>query len=120
MMLIFTMTFIVVQQKTFDIQNSHTTEQAKSLARLITTEVELASSVHDGYKKCFWLPEYLNGEEYEVQMLDNIEVIIDYKNKRHLAFLSNNVTGNLYKDDNIIIKNISGIFIEEDTTNFCP
>lgn len=120
MMLVFVVIFIVIQQKTADLKDSQTNKQAEALATVVKTEVELAFSVHEGYRKCFWLPEYINGEEYTVEIIDNIEIVVNYKNKRYLAFLTTNITGQLFKDDNIIIKNSSGVFIEADTTSFCP
>ncbi|MBC8501125.1 MAG: hypothetical protein ISS25_04040 [Nanoarchaeota archaeon] len=112
MMLIFTVTFVVIQQKTIDIKNTQTDRQVNALGNVIKNEVDMANSVHEGYKKNFWLPDYINGVEYSIQLLDNVEVVIKYKDKDYYVFLITNLTGQIDKGYNTIKKNSSGIFVE--------
>ena len=113
-MLVFAVTFVVIQDKGSFIRSSQTEYQVRALTNIINTEIELAYKVYPGYKKEFWLPEYVNGEDYEIK-LENSEIEVYYKNKTFLSFLSINRTinlsGNVSKGYNIILKNSSGIFI---------
>ena len=114
MLMVFSVTFLVIQNKTGEVRFSQTENQVVALAKVINSEIDLARKVHGGYKKYFWLPEYINGEEYTVQIIDNQELTIRYRDKRFYSFLDingTNVTGNINKGYNTIVKNYSSIVI---------
>lgn len=113
MLMIFTVTLVVIQQKTYDINDVQKNNQLKSLSNVIKNEVDMAHAVHTGYKKYFWLPDYINGEEYTIELI-NSEIIVSHATGNFYVFLNTNSTlvyGNISKGDNTIIKNDSGIFI---------
>ncbi len=98
MILAFTVVFIVVQQKAGEIQSSLTGSQAEEIANILKNEVEMAYTATDGYLKEFWIPDYINGEAYTVDIKDQSELIIEYKDQTYLSFLATNVTGNIHSD----------------------
>jgi hypothetical protein len=113
-MLMFAITFVVIQDKGFFIRSAQTENQARAVSNLINTEVELAYKVYEGYEKEFWIPEYINGEDYSIEFIEGAELKISYKDNVFLSFLSlnrTNVSGTIEKGYNIIKKNSSGIFI---------
>jgi len=95
MMLVFTITFVVVQKKTITVTNEITDKQTTEVSNIIKNEVDMASVALDGYKKQFWIPDYINGEEYDINLTDQSELTIKYKDKIHVAFLSANVSGSI-------------------------
>lgn len=114
-MLIFTVTYVVVQSRTLSLIDDQTHSQAKALSNIVSSEIELAYKVHQGYKKSFWIPQYINGEEYTIELIDSAEIEIIYKGQTHLKFLGinqTNITGNISKGYNTITKNTSRIHIE--------
>ena len=113
MLMLFTVTFVVIQQKTYDINDVQINNQLKSLSNVIKNEVDMAHAVHTGYKKYFWLPDYINGEDYTIE-LNNSEVIVSHSRGNFYVFLNTDSTlvyGSIAKGDNTIIKNDTGIFI---------
>lgn len=116
MMLIFAVTFVVIQQKTIDIRNQQTQRQAEALANVIQNEAYMAELVHYGYRKCFWIPEFINGEEYTIEIKDDKDLVIQYKDKTYFSFL--NITkgvislDSMYNGYHTTTKNSSGIFID--------
>ncbi len=95
MLMIFTMTFAVVQYKTIDIRDEITIKQSAEVSNIVQNEIEMAQSVLGGYKKEFWIPDYINGEEYTIELIDQAELIISFKDKKHIAFLVTEVQGSI-------------------------
>jgi|TARA_B100000315_G_C14290516_1_gene457157 hypothetical protein len=89
------MTFAVVQYKTIDIRDEITIKQSAEVSNIVQNEIEMAQSVLGGYKKEFWIPDYINGEEYTIELIDQAELIISFKDKKHIAFLVTEVQGSI-------------------------
>ncbi|MBU0471982.1 MAG: hypothetical protein KKF89_02390 [Nanoarchaeota archaeon] len=113
MMLIFTVVFLVIQHKSISLNNKQTVNQVEALANVIKNEVDIAQATPYSYKKCFWIPEYINGQEYTIQINEQ-DLIIYYNGEGYFAFL--NITKgemNLNEEGYHTVKsNISGVFIE--------
>ncbi len=103
-MLAFTSIFIVIQKTSIDFHHTITEQTASQVTNVITTEVELAKDVRDGYRRTFFLPEFINGYEYTMQLYDKLELEIDFRDKKHFAFFTEEVDGFIQKSYNEIAK----------------
>lgn len=113
MILIFTVVFVVIQQKAVNMQDSLTGKQAQEVANIMKNEIEMAHTAVEGYRKEFWIPDYINGEEYEITIKDRSELMIKYKKQLFVSFLVANITGNIHpeKGYHIIANNRNNITI---------
>ncbi|MFH1769954.1 MAG: LamG-like jellyroll fold domain-containing protein [archaeon] len=122
MMLIFATSFVVIEKKSVDIGNDQTEKEVIALANIIKTEIELAHTVHDGYTKTFWIPDYINGEDFEMT-LDGTDITINYKDRSYYSFVEineTNMTGFLVKGTNTIMKQNSKVFLNNYTAPYFP
>lgn len=113
MILAFTVVFVVVQQKASEIQNNITGNQAEEISNIMKNEVEMAHLATNGYKREFWIPDYINGEPYTLKINDYSEMVINYKDQTYVLFLVTNITGGIagQKGYHIIEKNGGNITI---------
>lgn len=113
MMIVFTSIFLVIQTKTISINNQVAERQALQLSNLVKNEVLMADSVLSGYVREFWIPDFLNGVTYKIEIADESELLINLQEKSFVAFLTTNVSGQVVKGYNLIMKDDSGISIAE-------
>ncbi len=104
MMLIFAGTFVAIQYKTIDIENDQIERQVNALGNVIKNEVQLAYTVHDGYKKTFWIPDYIDGYDYTIALIDESDIRISYKDQYFLVFLIKSFKGSFNHGLNNISK----------------
>ncbi|MBU1200985.1 MAG: hypothetical protein KJ583_04205 [Nanoarchaeota archaeon] len=95
MMLVFTITFVVVQKRTLDVSEAITDRLTTQVSNVIKNEVDMANSALNGYKKQFQIPDYINGENYTIYLIDNSEIAITYRDKTHVVFLPVNISGSI-------------------------
>ncbi|HLC61031.1 MAG TPA: hypothetical protein VJJ52_06405 [Candidatus Nanoarchaeia archaeon] len=77
---------------------------AQDIADFAYREIDLAKSVNNGYIRTFILPETVNGVTYTISITDNRELAVSYLDNEFVRFLPANVTGNISKGINVIIK----------------
>jgi len=118
MMMAFVAVFTVVQTKTLDMRNEQTQRQIIGLANVIKSEVEMSYTVLDGYQRTFFLQDFVNGEPYDIQLVDNSEIEITYRDKKYYAFLIANISGNFTKGDNVISKVDNRLFLNCENEEF--
>ena len=67
-------------------------------------EIDLAKYVEDGYSRIFQLPTLVNGKEYNIKILSNRELVVNYFDKEHILFLPEKICGDIYIPTNEIDK----------------
>lgn len=81
---------------------------AEDLAKYAYREIEIAKSVNNGYIRTFSLPNKLVGNNYDIKIVDNKELIVNFLSKEHVLFLPGDVVGNISRGSNKI-KKIDGV-----------
>lgn len=94
----------VATSKVSDAKAAERQKVAKDIAEVVMNEIRIASSVANGYLRAFTLPPRLEGVEYNVEILENRELIVNYLDKEHVSFLPENVCGDVYIPNNEISK----------------
>lgn len=108
MLFIFATSFIVVQDKMTDIQDTKTDQRAEQLSNLIKSQVEIADRMYTGYQTKFTLPDHINGEDYEITIYNHTEIVVEYAGRKHIAFLQEPIYGDFFPGHNML-----GKFIDE-------
>jgi hypothetical protein len=89
-MLLFFMFIIVgIQSRMVSAQVQRNEAIAFQVARAVNNEAVLASSVHEGYERPFFLPLLLDGSEYNmvVEGTDDMDLVVSFRGKDYIFFL---------------------------------
>ena len=111
MLLVIVGFFGVTSSKVLEAREDINRRIAEDIADFAYREIEIATAVNDGYKKSFSMPQNVNGVNYSINIVDNIELTVIYLDYEHVRFLPANVTGNITKGLNTISRNNSIIYI---------
>ena len=96
--------FAITTSKMFEAKSQSEEKTAQQIADLAFKEIEIATSLSDGYTRLFSLPRTINGVNYTVSVTDNRELLITYQGFEYLKFFPANVTGNITKGVNQLKK----------------
>lgn len=108
MFTVFLVAMGVITSKILDAREAERQQVAESIATLARSEIELAASVSDGYRREFRLPKLIDGNTYDIEVLGNREIVVNYIDKEYVAFLKVNVYGPIGPGLNVISK-IGGV-----------
>ena len=111
MLLVIVGFFGVTSSKVLEAREDINRKIAEDIADFAYREIEIATAVNDGYKKSFSMPQNVNGVNYSINIVDNIELTVTYLDYEHVRFLPSNVTGNITKGLNTISRNNSIIYV---------
>jgi len=111
MFLVFLGVISVVTTKILEAKDKEREQIAEDIATLAKNEIDLARSVTDGYVRTFTLPNTINGNTYNIEILDDRELVVNYLDKEHVLFLQENVVGNLNVGKNTIRKEKNIVYV---------
>ena len=101
----------VITSKILDAKESERQQTAEDIATLAKNEIDLARSVSDGYNRSFNLTAAIEGNSYNISIIDNRELVVKYLDKEHVLFLQDNVVGNVNSGKNTITKEKGIVYI---------
>lgn len=93
MFLIFLGVIAIMAKTVIDTKENERQKIAEDIAKLVENEIFLAKSMEDGYRKTFYLPGKVDGSSYDIKIIDNIELVINYVDKEFVLFLPEKVCG---------------------------
>lgn len=111
MFLVFLGFIAVITTKILESKENERQGIAEDIAALVKNEIELAKSVTDGYNRTFNLPSKISGNMYNVEIIDNRELVVNYVDKEYVLFLQENIQGNVNSGSNTIRKEKGTIYI---------
>ncbi len=111
MMLVFVSFFSVASSQFSNVREQKRMGTAEEISRLVVNQVDLAAGLSDGYASTFVIPETVEGNAYSLQVIDGREVVVIFQDYEHVAFLSQNITGNVTFGLNSITKRGERIFL---------
>jgi len=100
----FTIFFLVIQGNMSDKLRKRQDIAVKNIVLTVQDEINLAFQSSDGYSREFKIPENINGDKYEINIIDGMVYLRTYDGKYALALSVKNVTGDIQKNTNIIKK----------------
>jgi hypothetical protein len=104
MFLVFVGFIAVISSTVLDVQENERLQIAEDIAALAKNEIELARASTDGYTRNFELPIKVKGNSYDIKILGNRELVVNYIDKEHVEFLQENICGDTLIPDNEIGK----------------
>lgn len=77
--------------------------------------------MNDGYIKLFLMPVNVNGADYNITLIDNRELVVEYLGYEYIKFLPDNIKGNITRGYNVISKEDGIVYINAyDVKTFRP
>ena len=107
--------FAVTSSRLLEAKEEGNRKIAKDVADFAYKEIEIASSLNNGYVRTFALPEKVNGVDYTINITDNRELVVSYLDNEHVKFLPQNISGNMSKGLNQINKLNGIIYVKSQT-----
>jgi len=83
------------------------------IALVVQNELNLAAETSDGYQRTFYLPERILNVDYTINLTENSIYIRTIDGKYAASFPAPNVTGQIIKGPNIIIKSKGVIYLNQ-------
>ena len=96
--------FAFVTGKISDTSNEANHQAAEDVANIALNEISFARTVSDGYSRTFKMPATIDNKPYQIAIVDNHEIVINFTGIESVKFLPDNVTGNLSFGNNLITK----------------
>lgn len=96
MFIIFLGFFAVIGYKTSEVEESEKQQKAENIAALAENEIKLAKSSNDGYQRTFKLRKKIDGNNYNMTIIDNRELVVDYLDHQHVLFLPEKICGDTF------------------------
>ncbi len=107
--------FALTSSKILDAREEANRKIAEDIANFAYREVEIAASANNGYTRLFSMPYTVNGVNYDIEIIDNRELVVRYLDFEYVKFLPSNLTGNLSPGTNEI-KKIDGLLFIKNLT----
>jgi hypothetical protein len=111
MALVFVSFFALANAKLSESKDQRVYQTAADIATIVKGQVELATQLHDGFSTAFVVPQVVDGATYTMQIIDQRELVVVYKDYEHVEFLPANVTGTLVFGQNILSKRGGSLFL---------
>jgi len=101
----------ITTNKILDAKENKRLRTAESIAMLAKNEINLAKASSDGYFRTFELPRKVDGNSYNITIIQNRELVVHYVDKEYVTFLPNNVVGDFNVNVNQIRKEKGIVYI---------
>lgn len=107
MFIIFAIFFIVIQERTIQVQQQRDYISLKEINNIIKSEIRTAQFFDNGYTTNFSLPPLIYGRQYIINISeDRSELTFNLSGLEYLDFLDNQTYGNITSGQNSICKRI--------------
>ena len=94
----------------------------EQMYNLVLSELDFAMMSPPVYNRTFFLPRTLGGHNYSVSIVDDVEVVLEYRGVRNVFFLASdqyNISGDFLIGNNVIIKH-SDNMLALNTLDYVP
>lgn len=92
MLVFFLVVTIGIQSQLSHAQLIRNEELAKQLASIINNEVVLAQQANSGYQRSFYLPAVIEGSDYNLSLVDGVDLVVGFRGVSYVFFLDGNAT----------------------------
>src|SRR3989338_361847 len=104
-MLIVAVTFFAFTTSKISKSSSNANKQlAEDIADIPLKEVMFAKTVSDGYSRGFTMPSTINNKPFQIAIVDNREIVVNFSGVEAVKFLPDNVSGNLSYGNHLLTK----------------
>jgi len=100
-LIVFSAIYLVILQSNFSAIKEKRNMESMKISEWIGYEIDIATSIGDGYSKNFTLPDTIIGGTYSVIVTDNL-VIVNSTETYTTKIITPNITGTIQSGDNYI------------------
>jgi len=93
MFIVMVVVFAVVGSKLSEAREQANQQIAEDIASLVYREIEIALSVNCGYARTFEVPQTVNGVDYNIEVVDNRELLVNYLGYEYVKFIPTTIAG---------------------------
>ena len=104
MFLVFLVFMSIISSKILEAKENERQQIAEDIAGLVKNEVQLAKSISNGYSRNFDVPNKIKGMDYDLEIIENRELVVNYIDKEYVSFLPEKVCGDVFIPNNEISK----------------
>jgi hypothetical protein len=115
MFLIFVGFIAVITSTIIEAKENERQKIAEDIATLARNEINLAKSASNGYSRTFNLPRKIKGIGYDIEIIENRELVVTYIDKEYVSFLPEKVEGNINPGENTIMKESDTVYVNVNT-----
>ena len=94
MMLLMSTLFVALEARMVVTKDSRNLRTLSEVANLVVTEVNLANKLGHGYKRDIFIPQTLNGQNYSLEIMQGVDLVVSYENLEYVTFLDVPVCNN--------------------------
>ena len=95
---------VIMSSKVLEAREEANKRIAEDIANLAYREIEMSKTVNDGYTRFFEMPQTINDVAYEIKVIDNKELVVNYLGYEHIQFLPTDFCGDVSIPKNEIDK----------------
>lgn len=88
MLIVFATIAYFIQTRTAEAQETANMNYAEQMRDLILNEISIAETMPFNYTKEFYLPLYIDGNNYTIAIDDGAELVINFRSKEYVYFLN--------------------------------
>ncbi len=103
--------FAIASSRLLEAKDEGNRQIAEDISDFAYREIEIAKSASDGYSRSFEMPVAINGISYNISIIDNKELVVNYLGNEHIRFLPSNTAGNIIKGNNKISRSNGAVII---------
>ena len=115
MFLVFVGFIAVITSTIIEAKENERQKIAEDIATLARNEINLAKSASNGYSRTFNLPRKIKGIGYDIEIIENRELVVTYIDKEYVSFLPEKVEGNINPGENTIMKESDTVYVNVNT-----
>jgi hypothetical protein len=90
MLMVFVTITIVIQSRTSEAQDIENMNYAEQLKDIVFNEITIAESMPYNYTKNFYLPRFIDGNNYTLEINEGAELVINFRSKEYVYLLNKN------------------------------
>ena len=114
MIIIFVVFFVVVQERTVELHASKNRIALQELNNLVKVELRSANQFKEGYVREFWIPPFINGQTYGVDIsVDKYEINYTLGSIHYVDFLDNETYGTVQPRWNTVCKKRDYVYVND-------
>ncbi len=111
MTLFFVSLFSFANNGLSDAREDRVMRTAVGIANIPLAQITLASGLSDGFNSSFLIPQTVDGNTYDLSLIDGREIVVIFKDFEHVEFLPVNASGTLIFGENTIRKQNGKVYL---------
>ncbi len=113
---------VVFQNQVSNMESVREKALVEQMHNLVLSELDFALISPPVYNRTFFLPRTLGGHNYDISIVEGVEIVLDYRGVKSVFFLASDqydLLGNFQRGRNVLIKHVDNKLVLNDP-NYVP